>query len=186
MKFGEAEVKIAANSRTLPDMIEEDEPQVTVCGGHMKRIERLFARYGLMLEPVRNSDRIPGSFWGEPEAGLIADKLYVREDTPLHSAFHEACHFICMDRKRRDVLHTNAGGSVEEENGVCYLQILLADYLAGYDSRRMMRDMDTWGYSFRLGSSRRWFEEDADDARKWLLEAGIILENNTPSWKLNS
>jgi hypothetical protein len=91
-----------------------------------------------------------------------------------------------MDENRRRALDTNAGGSVAEENGVCYLQILLADQLAGYDRERMMNDMDAWGYSFRLGSSRAWFEQDADDARKWLLEAGIILDNNTPSWKLNS
>ena len=30
---------------------------------------------------------------------------------------------------------------------------------------RMWRDMDDWGYSFRLGSAQQWFEQDADDAR---------------------
>ncbi len=28
--------------------------------------------------------------------------------------------------------------------------------------------MDAWGYSFRLGSTRAWFEGDAQDARAWL------------------
>ena len=40
--------------------------------------------------------------------------------------------------------------------------------------------MDTWGYSFRLGSSRRWFYEDAEDARSWLIEQNLIDENNQP------
>jgi hypothetical protein len=167
-------------------MMEELEPQVTPCRDYLEALGKLFSCYGLTPELVADSADIPGSFWGEPEAGLIGNRLYLRGDTPLHSAFHEACHYICMDQERRDVLDTNAGGSVEEENGVCYLQILLADYLEGYDSERMMHDMDTWGYSFRLGSSHAWFEQDADDARKWLLGAGIILDNNAPSWKLNS
>jgi hypothetical protein len=34
--------------------------------------------------------------------------------------------------------------------------------------------MDAWGYSFRLGSSKAWFEQDARDAQRWLLERGII------------
>ena len=53
----------------------------------------------------------------------------MRDDTPVHSALHEACHYICMDKQRRNDLDTDAGGGYEEENGVCYLQILLADHL---------------------------------------------------------
>jgi hypothetical protein len=34
--------------------------------------------------------------------------------------------------------------------------------------------MDAWGYSFRLGASRAWFEQDAQDARAWLNQHGII------------
>jgi len=34
--------------------------------------------------------------------------------------------------------------------------------------------MDAWGYSFRLGSTRAWFEEDAADARDWLVRHGIL------------
>jgi len=34
--------------------------------------------------------------------------------------------------------------------------------------------MDAWGYSFRLGSAKAWFERDADDARDWLAGEGII------------
>jgi hypothetical protein len=57
---------------------------------------------------------------------------------------------------------------------VCYLQILLADSLPGVGRERLMQDMDEWGYSFRLGNTRAWFEGDAQDARQWLLTHGVI------------
>jgi hypothetical protein len=34
--------------------------------------------------------------------------------------------------------------------------------------------MDDWGYSFRLGNTRAWFTADAEDARRWLVEHGVI------------
>jgi len=126
---------------------------------------------------------IPGSFWGDEEAGLIENRLYVRDDTPLHSALHEACHYICMSPDRRSELDTNAGGDYAEENGVCYLQILLAAELPGLNKSRMMADMDRWGYSFRLGSTQAWFEQDAEDARNWLINHQIMNEIDQPSWK---
>jgi len=39
---------------------------------------------------------------------------------------------------------------------------------------RLCRDMDDWGYSFRLGSAARWFAADAEDARRWLEQHGLI------------
>lgn len=117
---------------------------------------------------------IPGSYHGPPEAGLVGDRLYMRPDTPVHSALHEACHSLCMDAQRRAVLSTDAGGDFDEENAVCYLQILLAGAVAGMGQGRMMRDMDAWGYTFRLGSAQRWFEEEAEDARQWLIARGLI------------
>ena len=57
---------------------------------------------------------------------------------------------------------------------MCYLQILLADELPQLGRERMFADMDAWGYTFRLGSSRAWFERDAADARVWLRESGLI------------
>ena len=117
---------------------------------------------------------IPGSFWGDEEAGLIGFQLFAWPATPLHSIFHEACHFICLDESRRQVLHTNAGSDVAEENAVCYLQILLAGEYTPMGRQRMLSDMDDWGYSFRLGSSQCWFEQDAEDAREWLITHGLI------------
>lgn len=148
-----------------------------------RALAALLARYQLQLRLVTDG-KVPGSFWGDSEAGLKGDSLYVRADTPVHSALHEACHFICMSGERRDVLDTDAGGDYDEENGVCYLQILLADFLPGVGRDRLMRDMDLWGYSFRLGSARAWFEQDADDSRRWLLSHGLIDAAGRPGWRL--
>ncbi|MET0497073.1 MAG: hypothetical protein ABW106_02250 [Steroidobacteraceae bacterium] len=134
----------------------------------------LLARYGLELVEVPDGTDIPGSYWGESEAGLIGARLYLRNDTPLHSALHEACHFICMDDARRATLERDAGGDYDEENAVCYLQILLADELPGVGRQQMCRDMDAWGYTFRLGSAWAWFEQDAEDAREWLERRGLL------------
>lgn len=146
----------------------------------------LLDRYGLELIAQEGSDTIPGSFWGDEEAGLIGNRLHARADTPVHSILHEACHYICMDSERRTGLDTNAGGDYDEENAVCYLQILLADELPGMGRQRMWVDMDAWGYSFRLGSAQAWFEQDAEDARAWLLGYGLIDEDDRPTWELRS
>ena len=138
----------------------------------------------MQLVIVDAGNAIPGSWFGDSEAGLIGNHLQVRLDTPLHSALHEACHYICMDEPRRRQLHTNAGGDHAEENGVCYLQTLLADQIDGFSRQRMHQDMDEWGYTFRLGSSRAWFEEDAEDARDWLVQHKLINEDDIVQWKL--
>lgn len=142
----------------------------------------VLARYGMQIVECAADTPIPGSFFGDPEAGLIGDHIYLRADTPLHSVLHEACHYICMDPARRAALHTDAGGDYPEENGVCYLQILLADQIPGMGRARMLADMDAWGYSFRLGSARAWFEQDATDARDWLRDHGLTDDRDHPSW----
>lgn len=131
-------------------------------------LARLFARAGLELVSVTEGLPIPGSHWGDDEAGLIRHTLYARDDTPVHSALHEACHWLLMDDVRRNTLHTDAGGTAAEEDAVCYLQIVLADRVPELGRRRMLADMDRWGYSFRLGSAERWFTEDARDAEATL------------------
>lgn len=134
----------------------------------------LLSPYELEFRELPRSEAIPGSYWGESEAGLIAATLYARPDTPLHSVLHEAAHFVCMDGPRRRSLQRDAGGDHAEENTVCYLQIVWADALHGFGRARMCRDMDAWGYTFRLGSAQRWFDEDADDAKAWLERFGVI------------
>ena len=133
----------------------------------------LLARFALELERVDDGEAIPGSFWGDAEAGLIGSTVYVRGDTPVHSLLHEACHLIVLPPERRAAVHTDATDSDQEEDATCYLQIVLADALPGVGRDRLMQDMDAWGYSFRLGSTRAWFEHDAEDARAWLAERGL-------------
>lgn len=148
---------------------------------HILSLRQLLARYAMQVEIVGTGMPIPGSYWGDSEAGLIRSTLFVRSDTPLHSALHEACHFICMDGARRELLHTDAGGEIPEENAVCYLQALLADALPGYDRHQLFADMDAWGYTFRLGSAQAWFEQDATDALTWLLQHHIIDNKQCPT-----
>ena len=137
-------------------------------------LEMLLERYGLELRLVAPEEVIPGSYWGEREAGLIGAKLYARLDTPLHSVLHESAHFICMTPERRAGLDTDAGGDDAEEGAVCYLQLALAQALPNVGRERICCDMDAWGYSFRLGSAATWFAEDADDAREWLVRHGLL------------
>ena len=141
----------------------------------------LLKRYGMELELVSPEEVIPGSYWGESEAGLKADSLYARLNTPIHSILHEACHYICMSPERRAGLDRDAGGDDLEESAVCYLQVLLADELPGVGRRRLCRDMDAWGYSFRLGSTQAWFEEDARDAQQWLRDHGVTDAGDQPT-----
>jgi len=147
-------------------------------------LAQLLNPYDIQLHWIEHEQTIPGSHFGDPEAGLIFNKLFARKDTPVHSVLHEACHYICMDEDRRRHLYTDAGGDYDEENAVCYLSILLANNIPGFSSQQMMDDMDNWGYTFRLGSARRWFEEDAEDAHSWLLSFSLIDQYSVPSGKL--
>jgi hypothetical protein len=134
----------------------------------------LLARFDLQLRRVKDGEPIHGSFWGDEEAGIIGNTVYARDDTPVHSLLHEAGHLIVMPPERRLDVHTDATDSIEEEDATCYLQIVLADQLPGVGRARLMTDMDAWGYSFRLGSTQAWFEQDAGEALKFLEERGLV------------
>jgi hypothetical protein len=146
-------------------------------------IAALAARFGVEAVPVAAAQAIPGSYWGAPEAGLAGQRIYFRDDTPAHSLLHELCHFICMTPPRRAGLDTDAGGDDDEECAVCYLSILLAPQLTGYDAARCLADMDAWGYSFREGSAGAWFGGDGRDARRWLRRHALIDRSGEPSWR---
>jgi len=137
-------------------------------------VRALLARHDLTLDIVADGTPIPGSYWGDSEAGVIGHRVYARCDTPVHSLLHEACHLIVLEPERRAGIHTDASDSQAEEDATCYLQILLGDTLPGVGSARVMSDMDAWGYTFRLGSARAWFEQDAEDARAWLQARGLL------------
>jgi len=148
----------------------------------VRDVEKLLNHYSLRLVKVAEAEPIPGSYWGEPEAGLCGNLVYARCDTPMHSLLHETSHVICMTGARRAALHRDAGGDDLEEAAVCYMQIILADEIPGLGRDCLMRDMDAWGYSFRLGSTARWFASDADDALSFLQTHDLIAENGTPTW----
>jgi hypothetical protein len=149
-------------------------PVLTLADIGFAAARALLARHALELVEVAAGEPIPGSYWGECEAGVIAHTVYARTDTPVHSLLHEACHLIVAPEERRASIHTDASDSQAEEDAACYLQIVLADALAGVGRERLMADMDAWGYSFRLGNARAWFEHDADDARAWLAVRGLL------------
>jgi hypothetical protein len=145
-------------------------------------LQVLLDRYGLEMQLVAPGEVIPGSYWGEREAGLIGSKIFARLDTPLHSVLHESAHFVCMTPERRAGLDTDAGGDDAEENAVCYLQIIWAQSLPNVGRERMCRDMDEWGYTFRLGGAARWFAEDAEDARDWLIQHSLLDSQCHPTY----
>jgi len=141
----------------------------------------LLDRFGLQLQRVAPGEPIPGSFWGDEEAGIIGITVYARDDTPVHSLLHEAGHLIVLPPERRAQVHTDATDSIAEEDATCYLQIVLADELPGVGRARLMADMDAWGYSFRLGSTAAWFAGDAENARQWLVEHGLLDSQGRPT-----
>jgi len=143
-------------------------------------VESLLAHYSLRLTLVPDGATIPGSFWGDDEAGIIGNTVYARGDTPVHSVLHEAGHLIVLPPERRAEVHTDATDSIEEEDAVCYLQIVLGGALPGVGRTRIMKDMDSWGYTFRLGSARAWFQQDAENAKTWLIEHGLLTEAGEP------
>jgi hypothetical protein len=147
-------------------------------------LNSLLAQYNLTLLVQDDDEAITGSFWGDSEAGIVGQRVFVRTDTPIHSLLHETCHVICMTNERRESLDRDAGGDDLEEAAVCYLQIILAAHLETVGSEELMRDMDSWGYSFRLGKTRSWFENDAQDARHWLEQHGLLSDSGQPTFAL--
>ena len=147
-------------------------------------LSQLLARFELELRLVGAGTDIPASYWGDCEAGLSGGTLFARLDTPVHSVLHEGAHYVCMDTERRVGLNTDAGGNFAEEDAVCYLQVLMSDLLTAAGRVRMFADMDEWGYTFRLGSARAWFDTDASAARDWLLREGLIRPDGAVTFAL--
>ncbi len=48
-------------------------------------IEALLARYDLTLQLQADNEAITGSFWGDSEAGIVGQTVFVRNDTSVHS-----------------------------------------------------------------------------------------------------
>ncbi len=160
--------------RSVPRIATAGEASVMALGDAGATAGALLEGFGLELVPVTEGDPIPGSYWGDTEAGVIGHRVFARRDTPLHSLLHETCHLLVAPPEKRPHIHTDASDCQLEEDATCYLQILLADALPGFGRARAFVDMDAWGYSFRLGSAQAWFEHDAEDARQALIDWGVI------------
>lgn len=162
------------------------QPSEILCLGGIDAapLRALFDRFGVNLHRVAHDQSIAGSYWGEPEAGIVGRTVHARGDTPVHSVLHELCHIVCMTEERRSTLMRDAGAGDEEECAVCLLQLLLADCLPDVGRERLMRDMDAWGYSFRLGSTNRWFTEDTHDTRRWLFDKDLVAQDGTCLFRL--
>ena len=154
--------------------LEADAAVVRLRDIPIEQARQVLGLFDLELVMIADDETIPGSYWGECEAGLIGNCVYARTDTPLHSLLHEACHLMVLPPEKRAAVHTDASDSVLEEDATCYLQLVLADRITGFGFERACVDMDAWGYSFRLGSARAWFEQDAEDARGFLYDRGIL------------
>ena len=89
-----------------------------------------------------------------------------------------------MTEDRRAGLDRDAGGDNLEEAAVCYLQLVLADHIDGVGRDSLMLDMDAWGYSFRLGNTRDWFESDAGDAAEFLMNHGLLRKSGDVIFQL--
>ncbi len=159
---------------------------LTVADVQRSALESLLHRFELRLIIEKDGAAISGSFWGDSEAGIVGRTVYARRDTPLHSLLHETCHVICMTGARRNSVDRDAGGDDLEESAVCYLQLVLADHIDVAGRDHLMRDMDAWGYSFRLGNTRAWFEKDADDAIEFLINQGLLTETCEATFKLRA
>ena len=77
-------------------------------------------------------------------------------------------------------------GTIWKESAVCYLQVLLADQLPGVGRQRLCADMDDWGYSFRVGSTRGWFEGGRAGCAEWLRRQGVIDAADKPTGLLKT
>jgi hypothetical protein len=89
-----------------------------------------------------------------------------------------------MTEDRRAGLDRDAGGDDLEETAVCYLQVVLADFIDGVGRDCLMLDMDAWEYSFRLGNTRDWFQSDAEDAIEFLTNHGLLNADGVPTFRL--
>ena len=170
---------LTVSSPPTDDVGRHGSAVLTVAEAGIDAVAPLLDRHGIRVIQVADGAPIPGTYWGEPEAGVIGASVYVRADTPLHSLLHEACHLIVAAPERRARIHTDASDSQAEEDACCYLQIVLGDALPGAGRARIMADMDAWGYTFRLGSARAYFEQDAEAAWTWLQQRGFVAADRT-------
>lgn len=161
-------------------MVEDGSGVLRVAQIDLADLQSLLASVGLRLVLEPDGASIPGSYWGEPEAGIIGQDVHVRLDTPIHSVLHEAAHLAVAAAEGRHDIHTDASDSTIEEDATCFLEIIWAGLLPGVGRDRIFADMDAWGYTFRAGSAKAWFTGDAEDAEAWLVARGLVQSERMP------
>ena len=62
----------------------------------------------------------------------------------------------------------------------------MSDHIDGFNRKLHMKNMDEWGYSFRLGSAANWFYNDAEDAKNWLQQQMAIDQKGQITWLLRN
>ena len=147
---------------------------LTLSDIYRSHVAALLGGSGLQLVHVADAAPIPGSYWGEPEAGLVGATVFARGDTPVHSVLHEAAHLIVLPPEKRALVHTDATDSIAEEDAVCVLQSLLGDAIPGVGAARVFAVMDGWGDTLRVGSARAYLMHAAQEAWQWLVERGLV------------
>jgi hypothetical protein len=143
---------------------------LTLADIHFDDAAALLHRFGLRCSASPTAHRFPAATGANRGRDHRQRTVYARSDTPVHSLLHEACHLIVLPPERRAPCTPTPPIRSRGRRGLL-LQGLLADALPGVGSDRVLADMDAWGYTFRLGSARAWFEHDADDAWAWLQDA---------------
>ena len=78
----------------------------------LNSIAALLGKFKLSVDLMPDDATINGSYWGEPEAGIVGNRVLVRRDTPVHSLLHETCHIVCMTPERRQ--RFKGDGNAEE------------------------------------------------------------------------
>jgi len=88
-------------------------------------LEVMLDRYGLAFVLAAPEEVIPGSYWGEREAGLMGSRSSPGSTRRcIRCCTGRAISSACRPSGRAG-LDTDAGGDDAEENAVCYLQILI-------------------------------------------------------------
>ncbi len=150
-----------------------------------RRSMRCSRAYGARLERVPAGAAIPGSYWGDTEAGLdrqhrVRARRHARAFVParalsLHLHGRRApCR--ARDRRRR---HATTRSAASATCRCCSP--------SGSTASAQRAACATWtrgATRFREGSARAWFDGDGAHARAWLLDHGLVDSAGQPTLRL--
>lgn len=136
----------------------------------------LFVCFDLWFECVVDGELIFGSFWGDEEVGIIGIIVYVCGDMLVYLLLYEVCYLIVLLLECCVVVYIDVIDLIEEEDVICYLQIVLVDVFLGVGCDWLMVDMDVWGYLFWFGLICVWFEQDVENVCQFLFDWQFLVE----------